>query len=172
MQVRMRFVRSGRTTGRTGSLLKFAEKGKFIVKQSRYFTCVVCLILLAFFHAAAMADDEESPVTRLEDIAVVASPIIEGNETDRYAGQKTTVTEVQMEDLNAQDLSTALRRSPGVNISRYNMVGSFGGATGGAVFIRGMGSSRPGAEIKTLFAWPSRVHDFEQLESVLFHPLE
>lgn len=88
------------------------------MKQSRYFTSVVCLIALAFFHAAAIADDEESPVTRLEDITVVASPIIEGNETDRYAGQKTTVTESQMEDLNAQDLSTALRRSPGVNISR------------------------------------------------------
>lgn len=55
-----------------------------------------------------------------------------------------------MSDLNVQDLSTALRRSPGVNISHYNPVGSFGGATGGAVFIRGMGSSRPGGEIKTL----------------------
>ncbi len=135
------------------------------MKRSRYFTYVACLFSLTFFNSAAMADDDESPVTRLEDIAVVASPIIEGNETDRYAGQKTTVTEAQMEDLNAQDLSTALRRSPGVNISRYNMVGSFGGATGGAVFIRGMGSSRPGAEIKTL------VDGIPMYMSVWNHPL-
>ncbi len=161
----MPFVRSGPTIGDAGLLLKFAEKGGTIVKQSRYVTCVVCLIVLAVFHAAAMADDEECPVTRLEDITVVASPIIEGNETDRYAGQKTTVTEAQMEALNAQDLSTALRRSPGVNISRYNMVGSFGGATGGAVFIRGMGSSRPGAEIKTL------VDGIPMYMSVWNHPL-
>ncbi|MDZ7581632.1 MAG: iron chelate uptake ABC transporter family permease subunit, partial [Deltaproteobacteria bacterium] len=61
-----------------------------------------------------------------------------------------SVTISQINDLNAQDLGTALRRTPGVNISRYNPLGSFGGATGGAVFIRGFGSSRPGAEIKTL----------------------
>ena len=135
------------------------------MKRSHHFKWFVCLFLLAFHGAAAMADDDESPVTRLKDITVVGSPIIEGNETDRYAGQKTTVTEAQMEDLNAQDLSTALRRSPGVNISRYNMVGSFGGATGGAVFIRGMGSSRPGAEIKTL------VDGIPMYMSVWNHPL-
>ncbi|MDY6879944.1 MAG: TonB-dependent receptor [Thermodesulfobacteriota bacterium] len=135
------------------------------MKRSCYFACVVYLFLLIFYGATAMADGEESPVTRLEDITVVASPIIDGNETDRYAGQKTTVTEAQMEALNAQDLSTALRRSPGVNISRYNMVGSFGGATGGAVFIRGMGSSRPGAEIKTL------VDGIPMYMSVWNHPL-
>lgn len=135
------------------------------MKRSTLFHMCFCLFLLTFYIAPAMADDEESPVTRLEDITVVASPIIEGNETDRYAGQKTTVTEAQMEALNAQDLSTALRRSPGVNISRYNMVGSFGGATGGAVFIRGMGSSRPGAEIKTL------VDGIPMYMSVWNHPL-
>jgi outer membrane receptor protein involved in Fe transport len=113
----------------------------------------------------AMADDIQTPVTYLEEITVVAPPIIQGNETDRYGSQKTTVTEDQMQDLNAQDLGTALRRSPGVNISRYNMVGSFGGASGGAVFIRGMGSSRPGAEIKTL------VDGIPMYMSVWNHPL-
>lgn len=39
-----------------------------------------------------------------------------------------------------------------VNISRDNIVGSYGGAQGGTVFIRGMGSERPGAEILTLIA--------------------
>ncbi len=86
---------------------------------------------------------------QLDDMHVVASPIIEGNLVDRYAGQKTLVSEEQIDDLNAQDITAALRKTPGVNISRYNPVGSFGGGEGGAVFIRGMGSSRPGAEIKT-----------------------
>ncbi|MCP6082478.1 Plug domain-containing protein, partial [Klebsiella pneumoniae] len=37
----------------------------------------------------------------------------------------------------------------GVTVSRFNPVGAFGGAEGGAVYIRGMGASRPGSEIKT-----------------------
>jgi len=135
------------------------------MRRLRYTIWMLCPLLLLLCGVTAMADGDETKVTRLEEVIVVASPIIEGNETDRYAGQKTTVTEAQMEALNAQDLSTALRRSPGVNISRYNMVGSFGGATGGAVFIRGMGSSRPGAEIKTL------VDGIPMYMSVWNHPL-
>jgi len=100
--------------------------------------------------SGAAADDA---ALRLDDITVMASPIIEGNMVDRYGAQKTVVTEEQMRDLNAQDLTTALRRTPGVTISRYNMIGSFGGAEGGGVFIRGQGSSRPGAEIKTFVDW-------------------
>ncbi|WP_445893477.1 TonB-dependent receptor [Desulfosoma sp.] len=96
---------------------------------------------------------KEEPVERtvLEAVHVVAAPIIEANPVDAFAAQKTLLTQEQMEDLNAHDLQTALRRTPGVTISRYNPVGSFGGATGGAIFIRGLGSSRPGAEIKTFF---------------------
>lgn len=94
------------------------------------------------------AEDAPSERVNLGEINVVSTPVIEENETDRYGAQKTTVTEKQMTDLNAQDLSTALRKTPGVNISRYNMIGAFGGGSGGGVFIRGMGSSRPGAEIK------------------------
>lgn len=85
----------------------------------------------------------------LGEILVTANPIIEGNEVDRYGASSTTVTQEQMEDLNAVDLGTALRRTPGVTISRYNPIGSFGGAEGGGIFIRGMGASRPGGEIKT-----------------------
>jgi len=91
----------------------------------------------------------EGPL-KLEPVEVVASPIIEGNQVTEYASQVTTVTEKQIESLNAQDLPSALRRVPGVNISRYNLIGSYGGAQGGAVYIRGMGSERPGAEIQTL----------------------
>ena len=59
------------------------------------------------------------------------------------------VGEEQVRHLNAQDLPSALRRTPGVTISRYNPVGSFGGAEGGAIFVRGLGSIRPGGEMKT-----------------------
>jgi iron complex outermembrane receptor protein len=54
---------------------------------------------------------------------------------------------------------------PGVAISRYNQVGSFGGADGGAIYIRGMGSSRPGAEIQML------VDGIPKFAGVWTHPL-
>lgn len=105
-------------------------------------------VLFLFSCGLAGAAEEDKEQIKLEDIHVVATPIIEGNEVNSYAGEKTTVGQQQMEDLNAQDLGTALRTTPGLTISRFNMIGSFGGAQGGAVFIRGMGSSRPGSEIK------------------------
>jgi iron complex outermembrane receptor protein len=83
-------------------------------------------------------------------ITVSDRPILEGNEADRNGSIVTTVSEQQIDDLYAQDLSAALRRVPGVVISRYNPIGAFGGGDGGAVFIRGHGSGRPGAEISTL----------------------
>ncbi|MCS7182340.1 MAG: TonB-dependent receptor, partial [Thermoanaerobaculum sp.] len=47
-------------------------------------------------------------------------------------------------------LGSALRKVPAVVMARYNVVGSYGGADGGAIFIRGQGSSRPGAELSVL----------------------
>ena len=93
---------------------------------------------------------EEKAAVELEEVEVVAPPIVEGNLVDPYGGEKTVVSSQQVEDLNAQDLSSTLRSTPGVTITRYNVIGAFGGGSGGAVFIRGMGSSRPGGEIKTL----------------------
>ncbi len=107
----------------------------------------------------------QQPTYGLEEMKVVAAPVIQGNRLDRYASQKTEVTEEQIRDLNAQDVASALRRTPGVNISRYNPIGSFGGAEGGGIFIRGQGSSRPGAEIKTL------VDGVPMYMSVFNHPL-
>ncbi len=83
-------------------------------------------------------------------VEVVAPPVLEGNSTDRYGSLITAVTEAQITDLNAQDLSSALRRVPGVSVSRYNLIGAYGGADGGAVYIRGQGSGRPGDEISIL----------------------
>ncbi|MDR1190097.1 MAG: TonB-dependent receptor plug domain-containing protein [Verrucomicrobiales bacterium] len=98
------------------------------------------------------AADETAPATkRLPEITVTATPIIQGNLVDAYGSGASVVGQRQLADLNAQDLGTALRSTPGVNISRYNPIGSYGGAGGGAVFIRGLGASRPGSELLTMF---------------------
>ncbi len=104
-------------------------------------------------------------VVELEETVVVSSPIIEGNLVDRYGAGKTLITREQIDSLNAQDMTSALRKTPGVNISRYNPVGAFGGGEGGAVYIRGMGSSRPGSEIKTF------IDGIPMYMSVWNHPL-
>ncbi|MBN1808935.1 MAG: TonB-dependent receptor plug domain-containing protein [Planctomycetes bacterium] len=88
--------------------------------------------------------------TDIDEIRVTATPIIEGTEITRYADKVDVVTDRQIDDLNAQDLATALYRVPGVMMSRHNVTGAYGGGDGGAIFIRGHGSSRPGQEIGTL----------------------
>lgn len=119
------------------------------------------------FAVLAMAFAFPAPALsqELEEIVVIANPIIEGNQVDDFGASSTIVTREQMDDLNAVDLGTALRRTPGVTISRYNPIGSFGGAEGGGIFIRGMGSSRPGGEIKTL------IDGVPMYMSVWNHPL-
>ncbi len=96
-----------------------------------------------------MAASAQPAALRLDAAEVVASPIVGAVELDRFGSATTVVTERQIEDLNAYDLANALRRTPGVSISRFNPVGSFGGGEGGAIFIRGRGQSRPGADIQT-----------------------
>lgn len=83
------------------------------------------------------------------DTIVVTGAIIQENATDAFGGLTTVVSNDQVRDLNAIDLPSALRRTPGVVISRFNPVGSFGGEEGGAIYVRGLGASRPGSEIKT-----------------------
>jgi len=95
------------------------------------------------------AQEERKEPVVLEEVVVVARPVASDERKDPYGNPVAVVTERQIDDLNAQDLPSALRRVPGVSISRQNPVGAFGGAEGGAVYIRGMGSSRPGAEIQT-----------------------
>jgi len=136
-----------------------------------------CIVLSCALQSVAYAEENDSEETEqaaatqeegaivLEEVKVVASPIIEGNQVDRYGSQITVVTEKQVDSLNAQDLPSALRRTPGVIISRHNPVGSFGGGEGGAVFLRGKGSSRPGAEILML------VDGIPKFVSIWAHPL-
>ncbi len=90
-----------------------------------------------------------APGVQLPPVDVVAAPIVEETTTGRFGYQTTVVGREQIADLNAGDLAAALRRTPGVAIARYNTVGAFGGGEGGAVFVRGLGSSRPGGEIRT-----------------------
>lgn len=118
-------------------------KGK---KKEMFFLVLVWGWLLPIL----LVDMSHGQTYRLPPVEVVASPIIEGNQVTEYGSQITTVTEKQINSLNALDLPSAVRRAPGVNISRYNLVGSYGGAQGGAIYIRGLGAERPGAEIQTL----------------------
>ena len=105
-------------------------------------------LLLPLAAAAPLALAEEQ-AKELESTEVVASPIIEENHLDAYSDVSAVMTDEQIRDLNAVDLASALRRTPGVQISRFNPIGAFGGNEGGGVFIRGMGNSRPGSEINT-----------------------
>ncbi len=112
-------------------------------KYSRCFFLVI--LVYAFLTAPTMAKEPQLP-----EVEVVSTPIVEDIRITNDAVQITTVSEKQIESLNALDLLSALRRVPGVTISRFNLVGSYGGAAGGAIYLRGMGAERPGAEIQTL----------------------
>ncbi|MGQ9592315.1 MAG: TonB-dependent receptor [Planctomycetota bacterium] len=117
--------------------------------------------------AATVAESAtgEPQAERVGEVRVAAPPVIEGTRVDRYGTQVTSVGSDQIEGLNAQDVAAGLRRVPGVTISRYNAIGAFGGADGGAIFIRGHGSGRPGAEIST------RIDGIPRFVGIWTHPL-
>ena len=66
----------------------------------------------------------------LPEIVVTARPILEETRLDALGGLVTIMTPKQISDMNALDLPSALRRLPGVVISRYNLVGGYGGGDG------------------------------------------
>jgi len=107
----------------------------------------VAAVTLLMIQALAFA--QQTSPNALPVVAVSSSPIIEANRVDGFSTLTTTVSETQIRDLGALDLAAALRMAPGVQISRYNEVGSYSGDQGGNVYIRGLGASRPGSEIKT-----------------------
>jgi hypothetical protein len=144
----------------TTEVLSLAEARPFVVflsgegggkmgVKSVWLGVGISLLMILVVATSVFSEEEEKEIT-LEEVKVVASPIIEGNRVDDYGNRVTTVTGKQVEDLNALDFPSALRRTPGVTISRYNIVGSYGGDQGGSIYIRGMGGERPGAEIQTL----------------------
>lgn len=95
------------------------------------------------------SDPEYAELPEVEELNHTASPIIQETHLDIYSDVSSVVSEDQLRDQNSIDFPSALRRTPGVQITRFNALGSFGGNQGGGVFIRGIGTSRPGSEIKT-----------------------
>lgn len=125
--------------------------GKMDIKSVwlRFGISLFLILVMATSVFSEEESKEEKEIT-LEEVKVVASPVIDGIKIDDYGNPVTTITQKQIEDLNALDFQSALREIPGVTISRFNMVGSYGGDQGGSIYIRGMGGERPGAEIQTL----------------------
>jgi outer membrane cobalamin receptor len=107
------------------------------------------LILTLCASTSSHAQRQPQAPLALPTVNVTSTPIIESNDVDSFSGTSTKVTAAQIKNLNALDLAAALRMAPGVQISRYNEVGSYSGDQGGNVYIRGLGVSRPGSEIKT-----------------------
>ncbi len=121
----------------------------------RYRTAILLLVLAG---ASALADDsgnnpptdpssQTPPAIRTEIEVVATAPLVEGNGLTPSLITFSRVTRHQLDDLLVADILTGLRQVPGVVISRYNLVGSYGGAEGGTVYIRGQGSGRPGGEV-------------------------
>lgn len=86
-------------------------------------------------------------VAELEPVVVTASPIAREERFTPDGAEVTLVGSDQTARLTAQDLPTALRHVPGISISRYAPIGSYGGAQGGSVYVRGTGESRPGSSL-------------------------
>ncbi len=135
------------------------------MKRLAYIWSMSIIAMTMAFAATAEEDKKSEEEYELPAVNVVSTPIVQSTTTDRYGQEKTVVEDEQIEDLNAGDISSALRRTPGVNISRYNLVGGFGGGDGGAIYIRGMGSGRPGAELSIMFDGVYKAN------SVWTHPL-
>lgn len=122
---------------------------------------LACSLLAACIPlAGAETPDEphDRPWGRLPDLTVAGTPIVRESIVADDGARYEYVGIEQINAMNAHDLADALRRVPGVSMSRWNRVGSFGGGAGGAVFIRGHGSGRPGSEIGTLVDGIPRVN--------------
>ncbi|EIP96602.1 outer membrane receptor for ferrienterochelin and colicins [Opitutaceae bacterium TAV1] len=122
-------------------------------------------LALAFAPARGQSSAAGPAPQVLPEMIVTAPPLIQDNNVSPWAGGYSVVGARQIEDLGATDIASALRTTPGVNISRNNKVGSYGGSGGGAIFIRGMGASRPGGELVALYDGAPRYN------AVFSHPL-
>lgn len=110
---------------------------------------VSSLTLALAFTGSTSLFAEENQAYQLAPLEVMANPVIKENHLDSFSSISSVITDEQLKDQNALDLASALRRTPGVQITRFNPVGTFSGDGGDGVFVRGMGTSRPGSEIKT-----------------------
>lgn len=110
------------------------------------FVLFACGLFAANGFAEAMSTNG---VVTLPTVTVVGSPITQDEGVSADGREEVLLSRAQLAALNAQDLQTALRQVPGVSISRYGAIGSYGGAQGGSVYIRGLGTARPGGELRT-----------------------
>ncbi len=99
--------------------------------------------IIASAVGSLVAAPQEAPT-----ITVTAPPLVAEESVTAYGGSVSVVSREQMDNAGATDLQSALRRVSGVTISRYTLLGAFGGADGGSIFIRGRGTGRPGSDIK------------------------
>ena len=109
-------------------------------------TFLIAAVLCAAAPTVRAAETNE--VGTLPAVIVTASPVVQTESVTRDGAESVTVGREQLALLNAQDIPTALRQVPGVTISRYSPIGSYGGAQGGSVYIRGLGTARPGGEVR------------------------
>lgn len=142
--------------------------------SSRLARLAICLALVcaAFYRPVSAEDaegsdngDMESDILTLPALDIAAPPIVRTSDVNRYGMRLDTVGSEQIDKSNVQDLAEALKRIPGVTISRFNMVGSYGGGEGGGVFIRGHGAGRPGGEIST------QIDGIPRFNGIWTHPL-
>ncbi len=103
--------------------------------------------LIAFFSFASLFG-ETNTVASLPPVVVTATPITQDESILKDGADTVLVSRQQLAALNAQDVQTALRQVPGITISRYAPIGSYGGSQGGSIYIRGMGTARPGGEVR------------------------
>ena len=110
--------------------------------------CRNLLMSAAVLAAAATRAAATNEVVTLPPVVVTASPVTQAESVSKDGAESVLVAREQLALLNAQDLPTALRQVPGVTISRYSPIGSYGGAQGGSVYVRGLGTARPGGEVR------------------------
>jgi len=105
--------------------------------------------IVASLATASLGAYADEALTEALPMTVTASPIVAEETVTPYGGSVTRIGREQIDGLAALDLASALRRATGITISRFNLVGAYGGDAGGSFAIRGRGTGRPGAEIRT-----------------------
>ena len=108
----------------------------------------VVLVMLSAAVIAPGGRAATNEVAELPSVVVTASPVTQEERVSADGVETVVVSRRQLDVLNAGDIQTALRQVPGVTVSRYAPVGSYGGAQGGSVYVRGFGTARPGGEIR------------------------
>ena len=91
-------------------------------------------VVLVMLSAAVLCGRAETnEVAELPSVVVTASPVTQEERVSADGVETVVVSRRQLDALNAGDIQTALRQVPGVTVSRYAPVGSYGGAQGGSV---------------------------------------